>query len=340
MAELSVQPGSGQATADSTAAKARAAAAKILGEPVVPQTSAQEPTAPPPVTGKTGTTSTQTPPPGQASAEQFMPSPKQIDAAKELGLTDAQAAAMSKEQADAFERARSLSSKAQGKLARKMAKLEEQLTKLNTQPTRETSQTAGAGTTAFAPPADATLTELFGSKDSPAAKQYVAALEKAHKVDALEARLNAIESGAADKEASQGQKTVDSALDGLNEQYYPGLGKTKDIPEDPDETSPEKEKRAEVLGYARRLVTAAAEDDDLDLTLDQAVKIAANIVFPDALKRQAQDELRKEIEARDAQRIGSPSQRAVAREAVAAVTAEQRAEAARADARAKGIPID
>jgi len=331
--ESNVQPGSATMTPESRATAARAAAAKILGEPVADSNVTPDSNVSPPP-DKTGTTTPPAPPQGQVGSGQFRPSQKQTDAAKELGLTDEQIVKMTEQEAKAYEHARSVSSKAQGKQARRIEKLEKQIAALAASPNREQPETAGASAAqvTFAPPDDATLTELFGSKDSQPARQYIAALEKAHKVDALETRLNAMESGAANERASQGQRTVDGFFDGLDAALYPEFGKTTDLEEDGDEEAA----RVKLCKIAQRL--SGGEDG---MTLDESLKAALAIVRPDALKRQAQDELRKQIEDADKRRIGTPSQRAIPREPSAgALTPEQRADAARADARARHIPID
>ena len=315
------------------AAESPDAAADAAFEKVLAGGGSQDNAAAPKSTETAGTETKPAPSTDQAGKEQFRPSRKQIDAAKELGVADDAIDRMTEHEAKAYERARSLSSKQQGKLAREMAAIREQLATLGAQPDRGNSASLGAGSTqtAFAPPDDVTLTELFGDPKSAAARSYKAALDAASQVPALVQRLDAYEQGANGERTRQQLRTVNAFFDGLDTEFYPDFGKTDALIEDSDEDAA----RSKVYRIATRLMQAG--DGDEGMALDEAMKSALNAVRPDALARQAEAKLRKEILARDGQRIATPSQRAIPRAAKKDMTDAERDEEADAAARELGI---
>ena len=315
------------------AAESPDAAADAAFEKVLAGGGSQDNAAAPKSTETAGTETKLAPSTDQAGKEQFRPSRKQIDAAKELGVADDAIDRMTEHEAKAYERARSLSSKQQGKLAREMAAIREQLATLGAQPDRGNSASTGAGSTqtAFAPPDDATLTELFGSPDSAAARSYKAALDAASQVPELVKRLDAYEEGANGERNRQQQRTENAFFDGLDSEFYPNYGKTDTLLTDSDEDAA----RGKVSRRAQRLMQAGDGEDEM--TLDEAMKAALHSVCPDALARQAEAKLRKEILERDGQRIGTPSQRSIPRTVKKDMTDAERDEAADAEARTLGI---
>ncbi|MGB2976686.1 MAG: hypothetical protein WBD18_11685, partial [Phycisphaerae bacterium] len=129
----------------------------------------------------------------------------------------------------------------------------------------------------------------------------------------------------------QQQRTVNAFFDGLDSEFYPDYGKTNTLLTDSDEDAA----RGKVYRMAQRLMQTGDGEDEM--TVDEAMKAALNAVRPDALARQAEAKLRKEILARDGQRIGTPSQRSIPRTVKKDMTDAERDEAADTEARALGI---
>ena len=239
--------------------------------------------------------------------QEFAVSPETRDKAKQLGYADKEIDKMSESDAKAVEAASKRYSRAVSKLGREKQELEQQLAEFRQANPPKTKTSGEATTETNAAPHDFTFdAETYGEKAATMLNSMAQTITALHsKVQEIEGTSKSIEDAHKTRSAKEFDSTVNTFIAGLDKHVYAdkfGVGDVEPESIEADERAAFKEEVAAMREIHERV---HGEELPLAKALDKA--LAAR--YPEEIRREAREKLRREIEERSKGRSAPPTGR-------------------------------